>query len=157
MNTIFLALGSNVGNKKKNILSAINRLGAKIKNIAQAKFYRTKPMYYKKQDEFLNTLIRGTTDLKPQELLGFVKEIENKIGRKKSFHWGPREIDIDIIFYNNLIYKSKSLEIPHPRIQERDFVLKPLLDIDREFVHPILKKKIKQLYQELSQEQKSIM
>ena len=79
------------------------------------------------------------------------------MGRVKRFRWGPREIDIDIIFYKELIYRSKKLEIPHPRMHERDFVLKPFLDIEKDFVHPVLKKKLKDLYLQLSDNQKSII
>ncbi len=145
MHKIFLALGSNVGNKKEQINSAIELLGKHIKNIKTAKFYETQPMYYKKQENFINTALTGETNLSPEKLLEFVKSIEKKVRRQDRFRNGPREIDIDILFYDDLILKKDHLEIPHPLIQEREFVLNPLMDLDPNFVHPILKKTIKEL------------
>ncbi|MBI5122529.1 aminodeoxychorismate synthase component I [Candidatus Roizmanbacteria bacterium] len=146
MHTVFLALGSNVGNKKEQINSAIEILGSQIKNIKLAKFYETKPMYYENQEDFLNTALQGETDLSPEELLIFIKSIEKKLGRQKRFRNGPREIDIDILFYDDLIFKKENLQIPHPRIQEREFVLKPLMDLDPNFIHPMLKKPISKIW-----------
>ncbi|OGK17854.1 2-amino-4-hydroxy-6-hydroxymethyldihydropteridine diphosphokinase [Candidatus Roizmanbacteria bacterium RIFCSPLOWO2_12_FULL_40_12] len=157
MSIIFLALGSNVGNSKQNIEDAISLLKEKVRKVQVAKFYTTKAVGYTKQDNFVNTALKGETSLEPIELFHFVKEIEKKMGRVKRFRWGPREIDIDIIFYKELIYRSKKLEIPHPRMHERDFVLKPFLDIEKDFVHPVLKKKLKDLYLQLSDNQKSII
>lgn len=149
MHTVFLALGSNVGNKKENLNKAIKLLGKQIKNISVAKFYETKPMYYEKQENFLNSALRGETDLSPRDLLTFVKSLEQEIGRKKRFPNGPREIDIDILFYDDISFQDEHVQIPHPRIQERDFVLKPLMDIDPNFIHPVLKKTIKELENEI--------
>lgn len=149
MHKVYLALGANVGDKKKNLKAVIGLLKEKIKNIEVARIYETKPWGFKEQDNFLNTALIGSTSLSPLQLLKFVKDIEKKIGRIKRFRWGPREIDIDILFYNNLIFKNKILEIPHPRLHERDFVLKPLMDLDPNFVHPGLNKTIKKLYAEL--------
>lgn len=152
MHIIFLALGSNVGNKKKHITDAIAALSSDVKNIYPAKLYKTEPMYYQKQDLFVNTVIKGQTDLTPESLLTFVKSLETSLGRKKMFRNGPREIDIDIdiIFYDDISYTSPHLIIPHPRLAERDFVLKPFLDIDPDFIHPVLKKTIKELYNDFS-------
>lgn len=149
MTKVFLALGSNLGNKKQYINEAIELLKKQINDIEVAKFYETKPQYYKEQDTFVNTVIAGFTNLNPKELLHFIKDVEKQIGRKKRFHFGPREIDIDILFYDDLIYKDENLAIPHPLLQERGFVLKPFLDLEPDFVHPVLKKTIKELYAEL--------
>ena len=116
-----------------------------IKKIARAKLYETTPMYYANQEKFINTVIRGVTDLSPRELLAFVKEVEKRVGRIKRFRNGPREIDIDILFYDDFVRKGKNFHIPHPRIQERKFVLEPFADIDPDFIHPVLKKTIRQL------------
>ncbi len=151
MKKVFLALGSNVGNRKENIEKAIELLGEKISNIKTAKIYKTKPVGVENQPEFLNTAIVGFTELEPEKLLEFTKSVEKKVGRVYRFRWGPREIDIDILFYEDLIIKTKELTIPHPRIQERDFVLKPLLDLEPDFVHPVLKKTIKEIYTELKE------
>ncbi len=146
---VFLALGSNLGDKKQHIKEAIELLKKQISDIKVAKFYETKPQYYEEQDTFINTVLVGFTSLDPKDLLHFIKEGEKQIGRKKRFHFGPREIDIDILFYNGLIYKDENLIIPHPLMQERAFVLKPFLDLEPDFVHPKLKKTIKELYEEL--------
>ncbi|HZE87540.1 MAG TPA: 2-amino-4-hydroxy-6-hydroxymethyldihydropteridine diphosphokinase [Methylomirabilota bacterium] len=146
MHIIFLALGSNIENKKENINKAIKLLEKHVKNISVAKLYETKPMYLEQQDTFLNTVLKGETKLSPIELLNFAKQLEKQIGRKERFRNGPREIDIDILFYNNLIFKNETLQIPHPKIAERDFVLKPFMDLDSNFIHPVLKKTIQEIF-----------
>ena len=149
MNKIFLGFGTNVGNKKRNINLAIELLQEKIKDIKIAPIYKSKPVGYTNQANFLNTAIKGTTDLSPLELLNFIKEIEKKVGRIKRFKWGPREIDIDILFYENLIFNNNLLQIPHLRLHKRDFVLKPLFDLEPKFIHPILNKSIAEIYNTL--------
>ncbi len=150
MKKVFLALGSNVGNREENIRRAVELLKEKIFDIKIANLYKTAPVGVEEQPEFLNTAIVGYTDLTPQELLKFVKDIEKKVGRIKRFRWGPREIDIDILFYENIVVEEKELIIPHPRIQEREFVLRPLLDLEPDFVHPKLGLSVKELYKRLS-------
>src|SRR5258706_7388759 len=137
MHKIFLALGSNVGDKAKNIETAIALLAEKIKDIHVASLYTTKPVGYVDQDNFVNTALSGDTDLTPEELLKFVKDIEQQVGRIYRFRWGPREIDIDILFYDDVVIKQERLEIPHPRLHERDFVLVPLSDIAPDLIHPV--------------------
>ncbi len=132
MASIYLALGSNVGNSKSHINKAIKLLSRTVSDIKSAPIYVSKAVGYTDQADFYNTALRGNTKLEPLELLAFVKEVESIIGRIQRFHWGPREIDIDIIFYDNLVIDLPTLIIPHPRLHERDFVLKPLADIDPE-------------------------
>lgn len=144
-NKVFLALGANVGDRKKNLLSAVYLLKEELIQVKVAPIYESMPVGFKDQPNFLNTVISGYTKLKPLELLKFIKSIEKKIGRVKRFHWGPREIDIDILFYNDLVYKDEELEIPHPRLHKRDFVLRPLSYLAPDFIHPFLKKKAKEL------------
>ncbi len=146
---VFLALGSNIGDREKNINEALRLLKEKIKDLKVGNIYISKAVGYENQPDFYNTVVSGYTDLSPEELFYFVKGIEKQIGRIYRFHWGPREIDIDILFYGNQIIKRDFLEIPHPRLHERDFVLKPMLDIDADFVHPVLKKTVKELFEEL--------
>ncbi|WP_029523202.1 2-amino-4-hydroxy-6-hydroxymethyldihydropteridine diphosphokinase [Persephonella sp. KM09-Lau-8] len=155
MEKIFLALGSNIGNRQENINQAIKFLSTKILDIKQATIYESKAIGYENQPDFLNTAISGYTDLSPEELLKFIKQVEEQTGRIKRFRWGPREIDIDILFYGNLVLEKENLIIPHPRIHERDFVLKPLCDLEPEFIHPVLKKTIKELLNNL--QEKSII
>ena len=151
MHKVFLALGANVGNRERNINLSIKLLKEKIKNVRLAPIYESKAVGYKDQANFLNTALLGFTALSPLELLDFIKKVEKKVGRIKRFKWGPREIDIDILFYENLIYKEDKLQIPHPRLHERDFVLQPLLDLEPQFEHPVFKKTVKKLLEESSQ------
>ncbi len=157
MNKVFLGLGSNVGDKKRNIEEAVKLLSEKIENIKVAKIYISRAVGYENQDDFLNTVISGETELNIGELFEFIKNVEKQVGRKYRFRWGPREIDIDILFFNDLIFEDENIKIPHPRIQERDFVLKPLADLDKNFVHPVLKKSVKEMLNELSEENFSII
>jgi 2-amino-4-hydroxy-6-hydroxymethyldihydropteridine diphosphokinase len=155
MSTVYLSLGSNIGDKKNNIKNAINILKKHVREMQVAKLYETKPMYFEKQEMFLNTVIKGETLLSPQELIAFVKLTETDLGRQERFRNGPREIDIDILFYDQLVYKSDNLIIPHPRITERTFVLEPFMDIDPEFMHPIFKKSMKELFDRIEKNEKT--
>lgn len=147
MAKVFLGLGSNIGDKEKNIHDALSRLSdfCTIKKISH--FYLTEPVGDVKQDWFLNCCAEIETKLDPEDLLTHLKAIEQKLGRTKTVKNGPRCIDIDILFYENEIIKTKDLLIPHPRIQERLFVLRPLLDLDPEFIHPVKKISIQEMYQ----------
>ncbi len=154
---IFLALGSNIENRKQRIETAIVLLREKVYDITIAPLYETKPRYFEDQQNFLNTVLRGFTDLEPRELLQFTKAVQQEVGRVERFRNGPREIDIDILFYDNVVYKDEELEIPHPRLQERDFVLQPFADISPDFSHPVLKKTIRELLDTLPEEQRSVI
>ena len=157
MQIIFLALGSNIENRKQHLETAITLLREKVHDITVASFYETKPRYFEDQQNFLNTVLRGFTDLEPRELLQFTKTVQQEVGRVERFRNGPREIDIDILFYDHKVYKDEELEIPHPRLQERDFVLQPFADINPDFLHPVLKKTIKELLDAIPKEQRSVI
>ncbi|MBI5573214.1 MAG: 2-amino-4-hydroxy-6-hydroxymethyldihydropteridine diphosphokinase [Elusimicrobia bacterium] len=147
MMTIFLGLGSNKGDRKKNILKAIKLLkksGQKVLRLSELR--ETKPYGYKKQKKFLNAVAKLKTKLLPSELLELCKKIEKKIGRTKSFRWGPREIDVDILFYGKKVIKNKKLTIPHSDLHNRNFILIPLVEIAPNFVHPVLKKQVSEMY-----------
>lgn len=136
MTVIYLALGSNVGHSQQHIAKAVELLGARVKNIVQAPLYTSKAVGYTDQPDFYNTALRGETYLSANELLKFVKHVEQEVGRVYRFRWGPREIDIDIIFYGDMIMEKPDLNIPHLRFAERDFVLRPLVDIDSRVIDP---------------------
>ena len=157
MTDIFLALGSNIENRKQHIETAIVLLCEKVRGITRAPLYETKPRYFEDQQNFLNTVLRGYSDLEPRELLHFTQAVQKEVGRVERFRNGPREIDIDILFYDNVVYKDEELEIPHPGIQERDFVLQPFADINPDFSHPVLKKTIRALLDALPEEERSIV
>lgn len=150
MNLIYLSLGSNLGDREKNLETALSELKNEgIVILKKSSIYETAPWGYEKQPEFLNMAMEGLTLLEPYDLLKLIKEIENKMGRKKTIKYGPRVIDIDIIFYNNIILKSEVLTIPHPLMHKREFVLKPLCEIASEFIHPELKISVKKLLDNL--------
>ncbi len=127
----YLAIGSNLGNRSDNIKKALGYL-AKTKGIIVEKasrIYETEPQGAPPQDKFLNAAIKIKTSLKPRVLLKTIKKIEKHLGRRKTVRFGPREIDLDILLYANKIIKEDGLIIPHPRMFEREFVLKPLREI----------------------------
>ena len=138
---VFLSIGSNMGDTLGNLIEAIG-LTLKIDGVSPAgvgSFYETEPVGKKDQEWFANTAIAIFADIKPQELLGKLQEIEKVMGRVPSEKWGPRIIDIDIVFYDNKIVETELLKIPHPDAALRRFVLAPCVDIDPEFLHPVLK------------------
>ena len=145
----YIALGSNLGDKKINLDQAVNKIKEKSKVIAVSNFYITKPEGYLNQDDFLNGVIKIKTNLLPIQLIGFLKSIEKTLKRTNTFKNGPRTIDLDILFYDNMTFKNDILTIPHPRLHLRTFVIKPFLDIDPNFIHPVLNKSILQIAQDL--------
>jgi 2-amino-4-hydroxy-6-hydroxymethyldihydropteridine diphosphokinase len=157
MHDIFLALGSNIDDRQQHIESAIGLLRENVHDITVAPLYETRPRYFADQHNFLNTVLRGSTDLDPKALLQCTQAVQKEVGRVERFRNGPREIDIDILFYDDVVYKDEELEIPHPRIQERDFVLRPFSDINPDFSHPVLKKTIRELLAALPEEQRSVI
>lgn len=143
-NIVFIGIGSNEGNKAANIKSAIDlirRCGVcKIEKVSS--LYETLPFGDVEQDNFLNAVIKITTKLKPQELFIELKQIEKKLGRIVREKWGPREIDLDILFFNDLIISDEIITLPHKGIIYRDFVLVPLIEIEPDLIHPVFNKKI---------------
>jgi 2-amino-4-hydroxy-6-hydroxymethyldihydropteridine diphosphokinase len=154
---VYLALGSNVGNSAQYITKSIDLLGSNLKSIQCAPLYTSKAVGYTDQADFLNTAISGQTELSPEALLKFINEVERQIGRVKRFRWGPREIDIDIIFYGDRTFQSENLTIPHPSFRERDFVLQPLTDLNSAVIDPVSQKTAKQLLEMLEPSQLSII
>lgn len=158
MNDVFISIGTNIGKKLKNIHSAINEilLSKSIKFNKISPFYFSQPLLYEKQNWFINAVVKIETNIEPFSLLGFLKEIEQKLGRKPTFKNGPRIIDLDIIFYGNEIISTTELTIPHPQFQHRLFLLIAMNSLDENFVHPLVEKKMKQLYNEIYLKQKVI-
>lgn len=138
MATVYLSLGSNLGNRARNLYGALRRLGAKIDLGEISPLYETEPVGLADQPWFLNLVCSAETDLSPRELLAITKGIEAKMGRKRGVRFGPRLIDIDLLLYDNLILQSEDLDIPHPRLHERNFVLIPLKELAPNLIHPIL-------------------
>ena len=142
---VYLALGSNLGDRLANLKGAIAALPPQMEVEAKSSVYETPPWGYEDQPKFLNQVIKAQTYLDPEPLLKHLKRLEVALGRKETFQNGPRLIDMDILFYDDLVLNSSSLVIPHPRLHERGFVLLPLMDIAPELVHPVSKKTVREM------------
>lgn len=153
MTYAIIGLGTNMGDRQANLEKAVEVLEDEVDVDLKSGVYDTAPIHKKDQDRFLNQVVGGETSLDPKALLKFVKKTEKDMGREKTSENGPRVIDIDILFYGSQVVKEEGLEIPHPRIAERLFVLKPLNDIVPELVHPVLGKKVGELLVELGEGQ----
>ena len=150
MNIVYIAFGSNIGDRGTAIEEALNLIEQnEMKIVKRSKIYETEPYGYVDQPSFLNGAVEVETNLSCRDVLERLLSIENQIGRVREFKWGPRIIDLDIIFYNNEIYDEEDLKVPHPDMQNRDFVLKPLNDLCPDYVHPILGNTIRELLGEL--------
>jgi 2-amino-4-hydroxy-6-hydroxymethyldihydropteridine diphosphokinase len=142
---VFLALGSNLGDRASNLKEAIASLSPQMEVKARSKVYETPPWGYSEQEKFLNQVLKVKTYLEPEQLLKHLKRLEVALGRATSFRNGPRLIDIDILFYDDLVFESPALVIPHPRVHERGFVLLPMMDIAPDFMHPVKQKSVRDL------------
>jgi 2-amino-4-hydroxy-6-hydroxymethyldihydropteridine diphosphokinase len=138
LKTAFLALGSNVGDREANLREAVNRLDSdEIRVVRRSSLYETAPRELLDQPLFLNAVLQVETGLFPMQLLARVREIERQMGRRRMTPKGPRNIDIDILFYGRAVIAAAELEVPHPRIAQRRFVLEPLAEIAPDFRHPL--------------------
>lgn len=146
MKAIYLSLGSNIADRALNVARAIEALPPRgVRVVRQSSLYETEPVELRAQEWFLNCVAEVETDLTPQELLHALLEIERSMGRLRIRPKGPRIIDMDILFFGSAIVGQAGLEIPHPRMAERRFVLVPFAEIAPGAVHPVLKKTITEL------------
>jgi len=150
MSEAYIGIGSNLGHRKQNCEKAIGLL---IENhitvMKRSTMLETEPWGIKDQPKFINMALTIDTILEPENLLNLLKKIESAVGRTQTSRWGPRIIDLDILLYDNLIINTNTVQIPHPGIKERDFVLRPLSEIAPDKIHPVFKKSIKELLNEL--------
>ena len=151
----YIGIGSNLGDKLDQCEKAISEI-LKVdhhKLLAKSSFFKTQPVGYTSQDWFVNGVIKIETDLEPFDLFRILKAIESRLGRLKTFRWGPRSIDLDILFFGETEIQTEELQIPHPLIHERQFVLIPLAEIDPGLIHPVLRKTVQELLENLKQDQ----
>ena len=155
MFTAYLSIGSNKGEKRENLNQAIDCLNhhKQIRVTGVSSFYRTQPQNFEDQDWFVNAALKIETPAEPLELLNILKQVETSLDKEgKAFRFGPRIIDLDIIFFQDMIFKTDTLEIPHPRMQERCFVLRPMCDIGADIIHPVLNKTPGQLLKRIEKQ-----
>ncbi|MBK1469036.1 2-amino-4-hydroxy-6-hydroxymethyldihydropteridine diphosphokinase [Parvimonas parva] len=153
MSKVWIALGSNMGDGRKNLDEAVenmNKNGVKVEKIST--YIETEPYGYTEQDNFVNAVCIAETELSPRELLKTLLAIELEMGRVRLIRWGPRIIDLDILFYEDLIIDEEDLKVPHIEIQKRSFVLEPMDEISPEKVHPVFKKTVHELLLELNEQ-----
>ncbi|MBQ3366751.1 MAG: 2-amino-4-hydroxy-6-hydroxymethyldihydropteridine diphosphokinase [Acidaminococcaceae bacterium] len=147
---IYIALGSNLGDKENNMKEALQRLTKKGVTICKVSdFLVTSPYGVTDQPDFLNAVAEIKTDNSPTELLRVLLQVEQEMGRKRIRRWGERNIDLDLLLYDQRIIDLPDLQVPHPDMQNRDFVLRPLVQIAPDAVHPVLRKTAGQLWKEL--------
>ena len=138
MVTAYFSLGSNLGDRAQNLAEALHCLRQQVHSARVSSLYETAPVGYADQPAFLNLACAGLTELPPDALLRFVKQIEQHLGRQATFRYGPRLIDVDIVLYGGWVVSTPTLNIPHPRMAERAFVLAPLAEIAPDARHPLL-------------------
>lgn len=143
--TVYLALGTNLGDRLANLKQAITSLPPQMEVRAKSGVYETPPWGFEDQPKFLNQVIKANTYLDAEPLLKHLKRLEVALGRKETFPNGPRLIDMDLLFYDDLVVNKPSLVIPHPRLHERGFVLLPLMEIAPNLVHPVTKKSVREM------------
>lgn len=156
----FVSVGSNLGEKIENCQKGINGLLADGRSVLvkSSSFYRTSPVDYKDQDWFVNLVVKIKTSLNPFDLLDKMQGIEKAVGRKTSaVRFGPRVLDLDIIFFDDQVIQTDTLEIPHPRMHKRRFVLKPICDIEPSMMHPLLGKEMRSLLTILQDSEQRVM
>lgn len=150
---VYVALGSNMGDKKAYIESAIQKIkkNEHNKNIKTSSLYQTAPYgEVKEQDDFFNGVVEFETLYTPEELLEYLHLLEQEAERVREIHWGPRTLDLDIIFYDSLVMDSEELIIPHADMHNREFVLKPLCELTKRYRHPLLGKTVEELLEKIS-------
>lgn len=146
---MFLSLGSNLGYREGNLRAALRALEPVVRIDLVSSVYETTPIGVTDQPAFLNVAVSGTTSIAPLALLAHIKEVERDVGRTVTYRWGPRVVDIDIVFYGDLLLDTPDLTIPHREMERRAFVLAPLAEIAPHHVHPGLSRTVAELSEEI--------
>jgi 2-amino-4-hydroxy-6-hydroxymethyldihydropteridine diphosphokinase len=133
---IYIALGANLGDRRANLIAALDAMPPAVRVDAVSALYESPPQPPAPPPAYLNAAARVDTELEPEALLAYLKQIERDLGRGPSTRWAPRLIDLDIALYHQRLFETDDLEIPHPRLVDRSFVLRPLLDLDPDLSHP---------------------
>lgn len=155
--TAYLSLGSNLGDRGANIRACITRLALFCRVTKVSSFYETEPMELREQPWFINCVVELETQLDPEELLTAIGKAERELGRIRDVPKGPRTIDIDILLIDSMVVEQSKLQIPHPAMHKRRFVLEPLVEIAPEVCHPVLKKTPRELLQDLGSENQAVL
>jgi 2-amino-4-hydroxy-6-hydroxymethyldihydropteridine diphosphokinase len=151
----FIGIGSNLGDRAANCLRALDILQREgIRVAARSSFCETKPWGFTDQPDFINMAARVETSLPPEELLRVLLQTEKEMGRVRAGKWGPRIIDLDLLLYEDIVVDTAELDLPHPLMHEREFVLRPLAEIAPDALHPVFGKTVKELLDELSGEKR---
>jgi len=146
MKTVYLGLGSNIGDREGNLAAAMERLAAAGVRVTRvSSIYETEPVGFEAQRWFLNMVAEAETDLFPMQLLAHTLKIERSLGRVRTIQNGPRTIDIDILLYGKTVIRTARLEVPHPRLAERRFVLAPLVELAPDLRHPLTHKSVREM------------
>lgn len=146
---VAIALGSNLGDRAAMLRTARERLERYVDTVRMSRIYETEPVGYHDQGRFLNAVIVGTTQLEPTALLRALQRIEAELGRERPFPNAPRTIDLDLLFYDDMVLETPELTVPHPRLQERFFVLVPLVELTPDLRHPVLNRTMRELLDQL--------
>ncbi len=149
MPTVLLGLGSNLGRRQDHLRRALTALAERLEITATSPVYETAPMYLTQQPRFLNMVVGGETAMPAAALLAWLKSLEARLGRTASVRFGPRAIDLDILFYGREVVATPTLTIPHPRLAERAFVLRPLADIAPRRRHPVTGRRVDEMLADL--------
>lgn len=150
LHEVYISLGSNIGDKKSNLQKAIALISIKCEVVAQSSLYETAPWGNINQDNFVNQVIYLKTLYSPKNLMTFLLAVESEMGRIREDKWGPRTIDLDILFYDDVIIDEEKLKVPHPQISARKFILTPMAELSQSLIHPVLNKTINSLLAECS-------
>lgn len=156
MSIAYIGLGSNLNHKMGNLNKAMELIerSSKVKVLKRSSVYQTEPVGIKDQPLFLNMVLEVETEISPFELLRFLQDIERKMGRKREKKWGPRNIDLDLLIYDEQIINSSELTLPHPQMHLRKFVLVPLAEIAKDKIHPLKQQTISDLLEDLKEDSK---